>query len=82
VCAEWLTCARRSFGKPGTPFDWSKVDPKALRERAEQLEAEQKKDRKKVNPKAVALLEGCGWSFEARARVADVHAGRKSRRAS
>jgi structural maintenance of chromosome 2 len=49
----------RSFRRPGTPFDWSKVDPKALRERAEQLEAEQKKDQKMLNPKAVALIERC-----------------------
>jgi structural maintenance of chromosome 2 len=45
------------FGKAGTEFAFDQ-DIIALRAKAEQLENEQKGQKKKVNPKVMTLLEG------------------------
>ena len=45
------------FGQRGTPYDFSGVDVPTLRERARELESQQKSMKRKVNPKAVNMLE-------------------------
>lgn len=47
----------RSFGKPGSQYDFSKVNVGVLREKAKELEAQQKGMKKKVNPKAINLID-------------------------
>ena len=49
--------SRSQFGKPGTPYDFKKADIGQLRARAQELEAQQKGMKKKVNPKSVHMLE-------------------------
>ena len=47
----------RQFGKPGTPYDFSKADIAQLRARAQELQAQQNGMKKKVNPKVVHMID-------------------------
>ena len=47
----------RYFGKPGSAFDFAASDMGRLREKARELEEQQKGMKKKVNPKSIHLLE-------------------------
>ncbi|KAI0367877.1 condensin complex subunit SMC2 [Pilatotrama ljubarskyi] len=54
---EWIVEEREQFGKPGTPYDFSKADIGQLRARAQELEAQQNGMKKRINPKAVHLID-------------------------
>ena len=47
----------RYFGKPGSAFDFAASDMGRLREKARELEEQQKGMKKKVNPKVLNMLE-------------------------
>lgn len=49
--------ACRSFGKPGSPYDFDSVDVDALSRKADELEARQRGSKKKVNPKVMNMIE-------------------------
>ena len=59
------------FGKPGTQYDFSGLDIRAKRERAHELEDQQKKLKKKVNHKAVQMADRYYLLWEAPA-IADM----------
>ena len=52
-----LINASRSFGKPGSPYDFDSVDIGALSGKADELEARQRGMKKKVNPKVMNMIE-------------------------
>lgn len=56
---SWLTSVNinRQFGKPGSPYDFSKVDVNRLKDKARDLEAQQKGMKKKVNPKVINMID-------------------------
>ena len=45
------------FGRPNTPYDFTGVDVHSLREKARELENQQKSMKKKVNPKAMNMID-------------------------
>ena len=47
----------RSFGKPGSPYDFDSVNIGALSAKADELEARQRGMKKKVNPKVMNMIE-------------------------
>ncbi len=48
----------RSFGKPGSQYDFEQVDVAALKDKARELEAQQKGlKKKKINPKVVNMID-------------------------
>ena len=53
----YLTNMNRMFGRPGTQYDFSGVDVAGLREKARELESQQKGMKKKINPKAVNMID-------------------------
>ncbi|KAI9059485.1 P-loop containing nucleoside triphosphate hydrolase protein [Trametes sanguinea] len=55
---EWITEEYEQFGKPGTPYDFSKADIAQLRARAQELQSQQNGMKKKINPKAVHMIDG------------------------
>ncbi|OSD02346.1 condensin complex subunit SMC2, partial [Trametes coccinea BRFM310] len=55
---EWITEEQEQFGKPGTPYDFSKADIAQLRARAQELQSQQNGMKKKINPKAVHMIDG------------------------
>lgn len=57
ISAQQLSGHASSFGQPGTNYDFSKVDIQELKQTAVNLEAEQKGMKKKVNPRAVSMLD-------------------------
>jgi structural maintenance of chromosome 2 len=48
---------RRTFGKPGSPYDFAAVDIANLREKARELEEAQKGMKKKINPKVLNMID-------------------------
>ncbi|KAI0739697.1 condensin complex subunit SMC2 [Daedaleopsis nitida] len=54
---DWIVEERDQFGKPGTPYDFRKVDIGELRNKAQELESSQKGMKKKINPKSAHMLE-------------------------
>lgn len=52
-----LITAYRSFGKPGSPFDFGSVNIGALADKANELEARQRGSKKKVNTKVMNMIE-------------------------
>lgn len=48
----------RSFGKPGTPYDFRGQDMHKLRDNAKVLEEQQKGMKKKVNTKVINMIDG------------------------
>ncbi|KAI0776981.1 condensin complex subunit SMC2 [Trametes elegans] len=54
---EWIVEEHEQFGKPGTPYDFSKADIVQLRARAQELQAQQNGMKKKVNPKVVHMID-------------------------
>jgi len=48
----------RSFGKPGTPYDFNNGDIPKLREKAKELEAQQMGMKKKINTKVINMIDG------------------------
>ncbi|KAI0641717.1 condensin complex subunit SMC2 [Trametes meyenii] len=55
---EWIVEEQEHFGKPGTPYDFSKADIAQLRGRAQELEASQNGMKRRINPKAVHMIDG------------------------
>ncbi|KAI8976364.1 condensin complex subunit SMC2 [Trametes punicea] len=55
---EWIIEEHEQFGKPGTPYDFSKADIRQLRARAQELQSQQNGMKKKINPKAVHMIDG------------------------
>ncbi|KAI0822104.1 condensin complex subunit SMC2 [Trametes gibbosa] len=55
---EWITEEHEQFGKPGTPYDFAKADINQLRTRAQELQAQQNGMKRKINPKAVHMIDG------------------------
>ena len=49
--------AYRSFGKPGSPYDFDSVDVGALSTKAGELETRQRGMKKKINPKVMNMIE-------------------------
>lgn len=47
----------RSFGKPGSPYDFDSVDIETLSGKANELEARQRGMKKKVNHKVMNMIE-------------------------
>lgn len=45
------------FGRPGSAYDFSGVDVTSLRDKARDLESSQKSMKKKINPKAVNMID-------------------------
>ena len=54
--AMWFT-AYRSFGKPGSPYDFDSVDIRTLSGHADELEVRQRGSKKKVNHKVMNMIE-------------------------
>ena len=49
----------RFFGKTGTQYDFEATDMASLREKAKELEDQQKGMKKKINPKVLNMIERC-----------------------
>lgn len=47
----------RSFGKVGSQYDFTGVDVHRLREKAKEIEAQQKGMKKKINPKVINMID-------------------------
>jgi structural maintenance of chromosome 2 len=54
----WLVGKKNSlFGQAGSQYDFSKLDVGQLKDRARELEEQQRGMKKKVNPKAMNMIE-------------------------
>jgi structural maintenance of chromosome 2 len=49
----------RMFGKPGSPYDFAALDVTRLKEKAKELEENQKGMKKKVNTKVINMIDRC-----------------------
>ena len=49
----------RFFGKPGSAYDFQANDMNQMREKARELEEQQKGMKKKVNPKVLHTIDTC-----------------------
>ncbi len=47
----------RLFGKPGSQYDFSTVDVNRLKDKARELESQQKGMKKKINPKVITMID-------------------------
>lgn len=56
----WIAEEKKSFGKPGGAYDFEALNMAQSKEKARELEDMQKSMKKKVNPKALNMLEGYG----------------------
>ncbi|KAG6373678.1 hypothetical protein JVT61DRAFT_6349 [Boletus reticuloceps] len=54
---DWIREECQSFGKPGSPYDFASVDIVALSAKAGELEARQRRMKKKVNHKVMNMIE-------------------------
>lgn len=45
------------FGRQGTPYDFTGINVQGLRDKARELENQQKSMKKKVNPKAMNMID-------------------------
>ncbi|KAF8346307.1 condensin complex subunit SMC2 [Amanita rubescens] len=55
---EWILQDKDEFGRPGSHYDFDAMDVNQLRGKAVDLENAQKGMKKKVNPKAINIIEG------------------------
>ena len=51
--------ANSLFGQAGSQYDFSKVDVGQLKDRARELEEQQRGMKKKVNPKVMNMIDTC-----------------------
>jgi len=51
------------FGQAGSQYDFSKVDIGQLKDRARELEGQQRGMKKKVNPKVMNTIDACVLDF-------------------
>jgi len=58
LSAEWVH-ANSLFGQAGSQYDFSKVDIGQLKDRARELEEQQRGMKKKVNPKVMNMIDTC-----------------------
>jgi structural maintenance of chromosome 2 len=56
IAEDYMSC--RSFGKPGTPYDFSGGGIPKMRDKAKELEEQQKGMKKKVNTKVINMIDG------------------------
>ncbi|KZT64707.1 hypothetical protein DAEQUDRAFT_599662 [Daedalea quercina L-15889] len=56
---DWIAEEHESFGKPGSQYDFTGVDVNRLREKAKEIEAQQKGMKKKINPKVINMIDTC-----------------------
>ncbi|KAH8105378.1 condensin complex subunit SMC2 [Cristinia sonorae] len=54
---EWIAEEHENFGKPGSQFDFASVDIGRLKDKARELEAQQKGMKKKINPKVMNMID-------------------------
>ncbi|EPQ53318.1 condensin complex subunit SMC2 [Gloeophyllum trabeum ATCC 11539] len=54
---EWIAEDHELFGTPGSQYDFASVDIPLLREKAAELEDQQKGMKKKVNPKVLNMID-------------------------
>ncbi|KAI0264934.1 condensin complex subunit SMC2 [Gloeopeniophorella convolvens] len=54
---EWIAEESHLFGQQGTQYDFSKLDIGQLRDRARELEEQQRGMKKKVNPKVMNMID-------------------------
>jgi len=54
---DWIVEECQNFGKPGSPYDFAAVDVGRLKEKAKELETQQKGMKKKVNPKVMNMID-------------------------
>ncbi|GBE85556.1 Structural maintenance of chromosomes protein [Sparassis crispa] len=54
---DWILDEQESFGKRGSQYDFTAVDVALLKEKARDLEAQQKGMKKKVNPKVINMID-------------------------
>ncbi|KAI6127030.1 condensin complex subunit SMC2 [Pisolithus sp. B1] len=54
---EWIREESGSFGKPGTQYDFDKIDVEALQAKANDLEEKQRNAKRKVNPKVMNMID-------------------------
>ncbi|KAI0919976.1 hypothetical protein AcV5_001907 [Taiwanofungus camphoratus] len=54
---DWIAEDHELFGKPGSPYDFSGADVGLLKEKARELETQQKGMKKKVNPKVINMID-------------------------
>ena len=47
----------RQFGQPGGQYDFTTLDVGRLRDKARELEAQQKGMKKKINPKVINMID-------------------------
>jgi len=52
-------CHNSLFGQAGSQYDFSKHDMGQLRDRARELEEQQRGMKKKVNPKVMNMIDTC-----------------------
>ena len=50
---------RSLFGQPGSQYDFGKLDIAQLKDRTRDLEEQQRGMKKKVNPKAMNMIDTC-----------------------
>ncbi|KAL4247183.1 SMC family protein [Abortiporus biennis] len=54
---EWIVEEQENFGKEGSQYDFESVDVDRLKEKARELEAQQKGMKKKINPKVINMID-------------------------
>ncbi|EMD35993.1 hypothetical protein CERSUDRAFT_156737 [Gelatoporia subvermispora B] len=54
---EWIEEECEQFGQAGSQYDFKSVDMNLLREKAKELETQQKGMKKKVNPKVINMID-------------------------
>ncbi|THH05591.1 hypothetical protein EW145_g4689 [Phellinidium pouzarii] len=54
---EWIAEEKQFFGKPGSAFDFAVNDMGQLKEKARELEEQQKGMKKKINPKVLNMID-------------------------
>ncbi|KAI5123009.1 hypothetical protein M0805_007631 [Coniferiporia weirii] len=54
---EWIAEEKQFFGKPGSAFDFAANDMGRLKEKARELEEQQKGMKKKINPKVLNMID-------------------------
>ncbi|KAI0247376.1 condensin complex subunit SMC2 [Lactifluus subvellereus] len=54
---DWIAEENHLFGQPGSQYDFSKIDVGQLKDRARELEEQQRGMKKKVNPKVMNMID-------------------------
>ncbi|TDL23473.1 condensin complex subunit SMC2 [Rickenella mellea] len=54
---DWISEEKQYFGKAGSPYDFAATDMPQIKEKARELEEQQKGMKKKVNPKVLNMID-------------------------